>query len=68
MASSKSSATPSTGEPTTTTTYRLTCTDCSFETTVEGGSYDVLEIADAHQKTYGETFKDHFVNFEIDHE
>lgn len=46
-----------------TRTFRLRCTDCSFETTVEGDSRDALDVADAHQAEHGEPLADHFVNF-----
>lgn len=46
-----------------TTTYRLTCTDCSFEATVEGDVYEALDHADAHQEEYTDHPGNHFVNF-----
>lgn len=44
-------------------TYTLSCNDCSFETTIEANSYDVIGVADAHQEKVGETAEDHFVTF-----
>lgn len=46
--------------------YKLRCTDCAFETTVEGDAYNALETADAHQEKYRKGFTDHFVNFQIE--
>lgn len=54
-----------TEQSTTANVYRLRCTDCSFETTVNGDSYDALKAAAAHQGEYGESSGDHFVNFEV---
>lgn len=47
---------------TTTRVYELDCSDCSFETTVEGDFYDVYEVIDDHQEDQ-EDYTDHFVNF-----
>lgn len=44
--------------------FDLSCTDCSFETTVEGSVTDAFDAADAHQEEHGETPTGHFVNFE----
>lgn len=43
--------------------YDPTCTDCSFEATVEGGFGDALEIADEHQDGSGAA-AEHFVDLE----
>jgi hypothetical protein len=45
-------------------TFELSCTDCSFETTVEGEVMDALDVAESHQTKQGESVTDHFVNFE----
>lgn len=66
MAQSGSSPASELEEATTANTYSLSCTDCSFEMTVEGDTYDALEISDAHQEKYGETLRDHFVNFQME--
>lgn len=50
----------STGEA----TFELSCTDCPFETTVEGAATDALDVAESHQTKQGEGVTDHFVNFE----
>lgn len=42
--------------------YRLSCTDCQFETTVQGDAFDALDEADAHRT---ETPAGHFVDFEL---
>lgn len=44
--------------------FDLSCTDCSFETAVEGSVSDAFDAADAHQGEHGETPTGHFVNFE----
>lgn len=44
--------------------YKLVCTYCSFETTVEGSFLDALDIADNHQEERGAQPSDHFVNVE----
>lgn len=44
--------------------FDLSCTDCSFETTVEGSVSDAFDVADAHQEDHGDTPTGHFVNFE----
>lgn len=46
--------------------YYLTCTNCEFETTVEGSVQDALDIAETHQKKYGEYYTEHFVDLELD--
>lgn len=54
----------------TTPTFHLQCTDCSFELSIEVGSLDALEIADSHQAEYGDTaatgHRDHFVTITTD--
>lgn len=45
-------------------TYKLTCTNCAFETTVEGTVYEALDVADTHQDEHGEAASDHFVDLE----
>lgn len=66
MARSGSPPLSQSGEATTAKTYRLTCTDCGFETTVDGDSFDALDVADAHQDEYEAPFADHFVDFAVD--
>jgi hypothetical protein len=51
-------------ESSSTNTFVLSCTDCEFETTVEGGVTNALDVADNHQANHGEGVTDHFVNFE----
>lgn len=63
MPEPKSSGTSETDDTSATRTFRLTCTDCSFETAVDGNSRDALEEAEAHQAEYGGPLVDHFVNF-----
>lgn len=46
--------------------YALTCTDCSFETTIEGTVMDAFDVADIHQKRHGHVQPDHFVNILLD--
>lgn len=49
----------------TTPTFHLRCTDCSFELSIEVGSMDALEIADSHQEEHGGSagagHREHFV-------
>lgn len=45
-------------------TYELSCTDCLFETTVEGDASDVYDVIDDHQEAYRRSTRNHFVNFE----
>lgn len=54
--------TSTTDEPTTAHTYELTCTDCAFETSVEGSFLEALDVADAHQEKHGDPLTKHFVN------
>lgn len=49
----------------TTGRYRLRCSDCSFEDTVEGDLNAALEAANGHQTTRGDTAPEHFVNLEF---
>lgn len=44
--------------------YDLTCTDCSFEATVEGEFGDALDTADEHQDGSGAA-AEHFVDVEL---
>lgn len=44
--------------------YELACTDCSFESTVEGEFLDALDVADEHQEQYAGSSMEHFVNVE----
>lgn len=53
-------------ERTTGHTYKLSCTDCSFETTVRGDVFDVYDAIDDHQEPFTNTAVRHFVNFEVD--
>ena len=43
-------------------TYALTCTDCAFETTVEGGFLEAFDAADIHRQAHGDAPTAHFVN------
>lgn len=52
-------------ETMTTYTYELRCTDCGFETTVEGDTDAALDVAESHQEEYGDDGTDHFVNCEV---
>lgn len=52
-------------ETASTNVYELTCTDCAFETTVEGSVFDALDVADSHQDEHGQALTEHFVNFEL---
>lgn len=65
MAKSSSSMPSTSDETTAANTYRLNCTDCSFETTIRGDSDNVVDVAEAHQEEYGATITDHFVNFAV---
>lgn len=51
-------------ESTTSLSYILRCVDCSFEATVQGDAYDVLDVIDVHQEKYGDDARRHFVEFE----
>lgn len=42
--------------------FELTCTDCTYETTVEGTFLDALDVANAHEDEHGRTHTDHFVD------
>lgn len=44
--------------------YELHCVDCSFDSTVEGDVFAVLDVIDAHQEEYAVDALDHFVEFE----
>lgn len=48
-----------------TKTFKLTCTDCAFETTVAGSFHDALDVADDHQEKYGVAPTNHFVDLEL---
>lgn len=56
---------PDTTDVDTTGRYRLRCSDCSYEDTVEGDLNAALDAANAHQATLGETDPEHFVNLEF---
>lgn len=45
--------------------YELVCTDCPFETTVEGPFLGALDVAEDHQEDNGRQPSDHFVNVEL---
>lgn len=45
-------------------TYTLSCVDCSFEATVQGDAYDVLDVVQAHQENNVDDSRRHFVEFE----
>jgi len=49
-------------ETATTRTYELTCTDCQFETVVEGSPFDALDVAESHEQVHGDVQSGHFVN------
>lgn len=51
---------------TTPNVYELTCTDCTFETTVAGEFLDALDVAETHQHEHAELRTDHFVNVTLD--
>lgn len=51
-------------ETRTSLSYTLSCVDCSFEATVEGDTYDVLEVIDAHKEECADDSLRHFVEFE----
>jgi hypothetical protein len=53
-------------EPATANTYKLSCVDCSFETTVRGDIYDTMDVVDTHQEEYGTSLTGHFVNFQME--
>lgn len=57
--------TSETDEATIASTYTLECTDCAFETTVEGDYRDALDVADTHQQERGDAPTDHFVNLRL---
>lgn len=46
-------------------TYELSCTDCQFETTVEGTPIEALDVANEHEQSYTTDEPDHFVNFRL---
>lgn len=60
------SRTETTPRPTPTMTYRLTCTDCTFERVmdVDVDVDDVYDVIEDHQSEYEADPADHFVNFE----
>lgn len=57
---------PDTIDADTTGLYRLNCTDCSYEDTVEGDLGAALDAANAHQEARGDTAPEHFVNLELE--
>lgn len=46
--------------------YELRCTDCSFEATVEGDVFAVLDVIEGHQERYVNDPIEHFVEFECE--
>lgn len=48
------------------TSYELRCLDCSYEATVTGDVFEVLDVIDAHQEGHLEDAYEHFVEFEIE--
>lgn len=52
-------------EETSSLTYELSCTDCSYEATVDGSVHDALDTAQAHREEHGSTYGGHFVDFEL---
>lgn len=56
---------PDTTSADTTGRYRLCCSDCSFEDTVEGDLNAALDAANAHQEVRGDTDPEHFVNLDF---
>lgn len=57
--------TSETDQPTSTTTYVLTCTDCTFETNVRGSVYEALQAAKSHRVGNGDADNEHFVDFTL---
>ncbi len=44
--------------------FELSCTDCGFETVVEGDIFEALDVANTHQAERGSDPSEHFVNVE----
>lgn len=42
--------------------YALACTDCAYETTVEGGFHEAFDAADTHRQAHSDAPAEHFVN------
>lgn len=42
--------------------FELTCTDCTFETTIEGTFLDALDAADSHEAAHERGHLTHFVD------
>lgn len=47
------------------TTYELTCTDCSYQDTVDGSVHDALDEAKAHEDEHEKHSTQHFVDLEL---
>lgn len=62
MSQSDPSLSSETEKTSTANTYHLQCTDCSFETTVEGDAMETLDVADEHTEEHGGVAMDHFVD------
>lgn len=45
--------------------YQLACTDCEFAARVDGSGFDALDVAETHREEHGETYTEHFVDFEL---
>lgn len=52
-------------DPSSANTYKLTCNECEFETTVEGSIYEVLTVAEEHREKQSEPFAEHTVDFRL---
>lgn len=50
--------------PRPTMTYRLTCTDCPFETVVDVDVDTVFDVIEEHQTEYEADRSEHLVDFE----
>lgn len=69
MSGTESTTRSEASDASTTPTFHLQCTDCSFELSIEVGSLDALEIADSHQAEYADTaagHREHFVTITND--
>lgn len=45
-------------------TYKLDCTNCSFEAVVEGDLDDAYDLIEEHEEKYDDTGDNHFVDLE----
>lgn len=44
--------------------YHLSCTDCAYETTIDGDGHEAIELAWEHQENNGGPSIRHFVEFQ----